>query len=100
MCHDPIFYGRTNCILPCQAMCKPGLRPARQTSHASLTKCASMGKATSPRQCLVPCPHACCICYAALQDEVVAEVADMSWGSFKPVLTEAVVEHLRPVQSK
>lgn len=34
------------------------------------------------------------------QDDIAAEVADMSWGSFKPVLAEAVVEHLKPFQAK
>lgn len=39
-------------------------------------------------------------CSCALQDEVIAEVAGQSWGSFKPLLTDAVVDHLRPVQAK
>ena len=28
------------------------------------------------------------------------EVQDMKWGTFKPVLTEAVIEHLKPIQDK
>jgi tryptophanyl-tRNA synthetase len=32
------------------------------------------------------------------QDEVIAECGPMRWGAFKPALTEAVVEHLRPLQ--
>jgi tryptophanyl-tRNA synthetase len=32
--------------------------------------------------------------------EIAAEVADMSWGAFKPLLADAVVEHLRPYQDR
>ncbi|MEE3717275.1 tryptophan--tRNA ligase [Tumidithrix elongata RA019] len=35
------------------------------------------------------------------KDTVIAECADMrGWGDFKPVLTEAVIEHLRPIRAK
>lgn len=34
------------------------------------------------------------------KDEIVSEVSDMSWGQFKPVLADAVVEHLEPFQSR
>ncbi|CAM6022884.1 unnamed protein product [Sphagnum balticum] len=34
------------------------------------------------------------------QQEVVEECAEMSWGQFKPVLTEALVMHLQPIQEK
>lgn len=34
------------------------------------------------------------------KDDIASEVADMSWGQFKPVLAEAVVEHLRPFQAR
>ena len=34
------------------------------------------------------------------QDEVVADVGRLRWGEFKPVLTEALVEHLRPIQAR
>lgn len=34
------------------------------------------------------------------KDEVANEVASMSWGTFKPLLAEAVVEHLRPYQEQ
>ena len=34
------------------------------------------------------------------KDEIGADVAGMSWGSFKPKLAEAVVEHLRPFQDR
>ena len=34
------------------------------------------------------------------QDEVIADVGRLRWGEFKPVLTEAVVEHLRPIQGR
>ncbi len=43
--------------------------------------------------CFVRLPtHACC------QDEVLAECGPMRWGAFKPLLADAVVEHLRPLQ--
>jgi len=32
------------------------------------------------------------------REEVTREVADMSWGTFKPVLAEALVAHLEPIQ--
>jgi tryptophanyl-tRNA synthetase len=31
---------------------------------------------------------------------VLAEVADMTWGSFKPLLADAVVAHLEPLQQR
>ena len=34
------------------------------------------------------------------QDAVQAEVERYRWGDFKPKLTEALVEHLRPIQNK
>jgi tryptophanyl-tRNA synthetase len=34
------------------------------------------------------------------REAVLTEVADMSWGSFKPVVTEALIEHLKPIQAK
>ena len=34
------------------------------------------------------------------REEIILEVGDMSWGSFKPVLTEAVINHLEPIQKK
>ncbi|GMH71099.1 hypothetical protein TrRE_jg7509 [Triparma retinervis] len=32
--------------------------------------------------------------------EVEAEVKDMNWGTFKPVLADAVIQHLSPIQSR
>ncbi|XP_024391901.1 uncharacterized protein [Physcomitrium patens] len=32
------------------------------------------------------------------QQEVIAECGEMSWGQFKPVLTDALVAHLQPIQ--
>lgn len=32
------------------------------------------------------------------QDEVVDECGSMSWGQFKPVLTDALIAHLEPIQ--
>ncbi|KAH6790871.1 Nucleotidylyl transferase superfamily protein [Perilla frutescens var. frutescens] len=32
------------------------------------------------------------------KQEVVEECQDMSWGSFKPLLTDALVDHLHPIQ--
>lgn len=34
------------------------------------------------------------------REEITAECASMRWGAFKPLLTDALVEHLRPVQTK
>ncbi len=34
------------------------------------------------------------------REEVAAECASMRWGTFKPLLTDALVEHLRPLQTK
>jgi tryptophanyl-tRNA synthetase len=34
------------------------------------------------------------------KDEVIQECQDLGWGGFKPLLTEAMIEHLRPIQSK
>lgn len=33
-------------------------------------------------------------------DEVIADVGDLSWGSFKPRLADAVVDHLGPIQTR
>ena len=30
--------------------------------------------------------------------EVIAECGEMSWGQFKPVLTDALIAHLEPIQ--
>jgi tryptophanyl-tRNA synthetase len=32
------------------------------------------------------------------REDILAEVQDMSWGQFKPVLSDAVVSHLTPIQ--
>ncbi|KAG2440612.1 hypothetical protein HYH02_010191 [Chlamydomonas schloesseri] len=40
------------------------------------------------------------LCTGKNKDEVLADVGGLRWGGFKPVLTEAVVEHLRPLQTK
>jgi tryptophanyl-tRNA synthetase len=37
---------------------------------------------------------------AKTRDEIADEVKDMSWGAFKPILADAVVEHLEPIQKK
>jgi len=34
------------------------------------------------------------------KDAVAAECADMGWGQFKPLFTEATIEALRPIQTK
>ena len=34
------------------------------------------------------------------KEDILEEVKDMSWGDFKPVLAEAVVNHLEPIQNK
>jgi len=32
------------------------------------------------------------------KEEVAAECASMRWGDFKPVLTDATIAHLEPIQ--
>ncbi len=34
------------------------------------------------------------------RESILTEVQDMSWGQFKPVLADAVVEHISPIQTK
>lgn len=34
------------------------------------------------------------------RDEISLEVSDMSWGTFKPILTDAVINHLEPIRKK
>ena len=34
------------------------------------------------------------------RESILSEVQDMSWGQFKPVLADAVVEHISPIQTK
>lgn len=34
------------------------------------------------------------------QEAVLQDVGGMRWGDFKPVLTDALIEHLRPIQSR
>jgi len=44
--------------------------------------------------------------YSAVQpepktkEEILAEVGEMSWGEFKPVLADAIVAHLEPIQTR
>jgi tryptophanyl-tRNA synthetase len=43
--------------------------------------------------------------YVAVQphrsrDDIVVEVCNMSWGTFKPLLAEAIIEHLLPIQTR
>ncbi|GJZ58863.1 hypothetical protein Tco_0614679 [Tanacetum coccineum] len=33
-----------------------------------------------------------------LLQKVAKEVQDMNWGTFKPVLTDALIDHLQPIQ--
>ncbi|EKQ70896.1 tryptophanyl-tRNA synthetase [Leptolyngbyaceae cyanobacterium JSC-12] len=34
------------------------------------------------------------------KEDVAAECADLGWGQFKPLLTEATIAHLKPIQDK
>lgn len=34
------------------------------------------------------------------KETIASEVKDMTWGTFKPLLAEAIIEHLRPIQSE
>jgi len=44
--------------------------------------------------------------YAAVQqpkrtkEDILKEVGDMTWGDFKPVLADAIVDHLKPIQDR
>lgn len=40
------------------------------------------------------------LCRGASREAVAAECASMRWSQFKPLLSDAVVEHLRPLQAK
>ena len=51
------------------------------------------------------CPGMCISLYLIvhlfwliLVQEVIAECGEMSWGQFKPVLTDALIAHLQPIQ--
>lgn len=35
-----------------------------------------------------------------LQMSIMEEVAQMSWGSFKPKVADAIIAHLEPIQAK
>jgi len=34
------------------------------------------------------------------KEDIIEEVKDMTWGEFKPVLADAIIEHLEPIQTK
>jgi len=34
------------------------------------------------------------------KEEVVSECQDMNWGTFKTTLTDALIEHLQPIQAR
>jgi tryptophanyl-tRNA synthetase len=34
------------------------------------------------------------------REDILEQVKDMSWGEFKPVLAEAIVAHLEPIQQR
>lgn len=38
------------------------------------------------------------LCTGMTQEEVLAECGAMRWGDFKPVLTDAIIAHLEPIQ--
>jgi len=43
--------------------------------------------------------------YAAVQpdrtkEDIIEEVKDMNWGEFKPLLAEAIINHLEPIQKR
>eukprot|EP00201_Polytomella_parva_P005666 CAMPEP_0175079322 /NCGR_PEP_ID=MMETSP0052_2-20121109/24752_1 /TAXON_ID=51329 ORGANISM="Polytomella parva, Strain SAG 63-3" /NCGR_SAMPLE_ID=MMETSP0052_2 /ASSEMBLY_ACC=CAM_ASM_000194 /LENGTH=480 /DNA_ID=CAMNT_0016349627 /DNA_START=35 /DNA_END=1477 /DNA_ORIENTATION=+ len=40
------------------------------------------------------------LCAGKTKEEVADQCRDMSWGPFKELLAEAVIEHLRPIQGK
>lgn len=34
------------------------------------------------------------------RDDILAQVGSMSWGEFKPVLADAIIDHLQPIQER
>lgn len=40
------------------------------------------------------------LCTGKTKDEVASDVRDLRWGGFKPLLTDALVAHLEPIQTK
>lgn len=34
------------------------------------------------------------------REEILEEVSNLTWGEFKPILAEAIVQHLQPIQSR
>lgn len=40
------------------------------------------------------------LCTGKTREEVLADCGSMRWGDFKPVLTDAVIEHLSPIQTR
>jgi len=34
------------------------------------------------------------------KEDILEEVGEMSWGEFKPVLTDAIIAHLEPIQNR
>lgn len=52
----------------------------------------------TPRKCCHAHTHTHTAMHA--QEAVERECGGMRWGEFKPVLSEAVVEHLRPIQTR
>jgi len=39
-------------------------------------------------------------CSGRSREDIMAEVKDMKWGEFKPVLADAIVAHLAPIQAR
>jgi tryptophanyl-tRNA synthetase len=52
--------------------------------------------------------HTCChllllllfMALLPLQDEVLSDIEGKNWGAFKPLLADALIAHLEPIQSK
>ena len=38
--------------------------------------------------------------YACMQESALEDVGNLSWGAFKPVLADAVIAHLAPLQQQ
>ena len=52
-----------------------------------------MGRAKCPSLYLAVQPD-------RMKEDILEEVKDMKWGDFKPVLADAVVAHLEPIQKR
>jgi hypothetical protein len=72
-----------------------------QCTVSTTHSCASPGylqpDITTPKRCAL---FNATRIQLAIQESVLLECGSLRWGQFKPLLTEAIIEHLRPIQIK